>query len=397
MQNVSRRQFSRRLLHVLLYGEFAHFTFANMAKAQSLIPPLLPPICPGGGHNQDLCLPATLEGDETDVCPGGKNTEDVCLPEQGYTDACPGEKMPEDECQLNDDRNEDLCLTGLADADVCVPGILIKGQSPDQCPAQNTSTDVCNLDENSKFDVCWSSLPQDDECAPDGGRETDECSGGGRDRDTCEKDGKGDECSLEQQPEHSDECPADWGLIDTCGLAGTEDSDVCYAGTNTPGGLGGTDHCNGAWGLNIGGGDTCLDGSTIQDVCGGVDDTHDEYDVCSPTKEGEMGTDDLCNPADYNGSEDVCLEGLLSSDNCEGTKDDSDECPGGGDEVDQCPTGMPPEDECPGGASGVDDCNSLLPGSDEPCESDKCEEKDNCESDDICASDDLCVQKDHVE
>lgn len=403
MKNISRRQFAHRLFRVLMAGGFAHFTFTDTVLATDS--PFLPPICPGGGHSQDFCQPATSESEETDTCPGGRDTEDVCLPELQYSDDCPGEKLPEDVCPPSGDRAEDKCSTGRPEADICTPGILIGGQSPDQCPTQNASTDDCTPSESSQFDVCWSGLPTDDECETDGGRATDECPGGGAARDTC-VNGKGDECSIDQQPQGSDQCPTDLGVPDLCGK-NTEKSDNCYEGVNIPGGPAGSDQCNGAWGIEIGGGDTCLDGSTLQDVCGGVDDTHDEIDVCLPTAEGEGDTDDLCNPGESKGSEDCCFDGLPSSDKCDDIKGDADECPGGASAVDSCPTGMPPEDECPGGASNVDDCNPIFPGSDEPCELDSCDSGDSCSAntsggdgcsaEDVCGSDVSCIQNDHEE
>ena len=127
-------------------------------------------------------------------------------------------------------------------------------------------------------------------------------------------------------------------------------------------------HCNGAWGIGNGGGDTCLDGSGSQDVCGGVDDTHDEFDTCVPTEDGEP--DDLCNPGEYKGSEDSCFDGLPSSDKCEGIKDDVD--------------------ECPGGSSDVDDCDPMITGSDELCEKDSCDSNDDCKAGDACDLNDEC-------
>lgn len=173
MKPISRRQFSQRLINVLMYGGFTHFTFTTAVMATDSLP-LQPSLCPGGGHEQDLCLPTTGKQSETDICPGGRDTEDVCLPEQGYTDYCPGEKMPEDKCPPSGDRAEDRCSTGRPEADICTAGILIGGKSPDQCPMQNASTDDCKPNEDDRFDVCWSGLPKDDECESSGGRTTDE-------------------------------------------------------------------------------------------------------------------------------------------------------------------------------------------------------------------------------
>lgn len=54
MQKVTRRQFSQRVLRVLMYGGFTHFALADVAKAMDPTLPYQPPLCPGGGHNQDL-------------------------------------------------------------------------------------------------------------------------------------------------------------------------------------------------------------------------------------------------------------------------------------------------------------------------------------------------------
>lgn len=177
MKDISRRKFSQRFLHILMYGGLSHFAVTRTVMATDLSIPTQSTLCPGGGHDQDLCLPASGKQPETDTCPGGKNTEDVCLPEQGYSDSCPGEKMPEDECSPSGDRDNDRCSTGRPDADICAPGVLIGGKSPDQCPAQNATTDDCTPSEDERFDVCYSGLPSDDECEPTSGRETDECPG----------------------------------------------------------------------------------------------------------------------------------------------------------------------------------------------------------------------------
>lgn len=74
MQNISRRQFAHRLFQILMAGGFAHFTFTDTVLATDS--PFLPPLCPGGGHSQDFCQPATSESEETDTCPGGRDMED---------------------------------------------------------------------------------------------------------------------------------------------------------------------------------------------------------------------------------------------------------------------------------------------------------------------------------
>ena len=116
------------------------------------------------------------------------------------------------------------------------------------------------------------------------------------------------------------------------------------------------------------GSDTCIDGSASQDECTGSlsdPDGKPELDVCLPTADGEASTEDICNPSEPINSDDICYQGLPSSDQCEPIVGDEDECPGGTADVDACSTGMPPDDECPGGASECDDCNPVVSGSDE--------------------------------
>lgn len=355
----SRRSFIQRLTQVLAYGGLTHFAFSKLANAGGLSTPGFIS-CPGGRSDNDDCK-INSKGVETDRCPGGGPAEDVCLPEQNLRDDCPGERWPQDECPKSGDRAEDICTTGLSEADVCNPDILIEGKSTDQCPAQNASTDVCDVTKNHNFDVCWSGLPVDDECTPDGDSSTDECPGGGSARDTC-TDGKGDACSTEVQEEDTqDNCDR----LDVCG--GSGGADVCYNGTNQKlSNLGGNDICIGLTSIYGDGSDTCLDGSEEQDCCGmfNAHDGHAEFDVCIATESGDK--DDLCDPLRSNesgnvGSEDVCFQGLPSSDACGVNVGDEDECPQGRTPADVCNLNFSlsedgDSDECPGGNASCDMC-----------------------------------------
>ena len=105
MQNISCRQFAHRLFQILMAGGFAHFTFTDTVLATDS--PFLPPLCPGGGHSQDFCQPATSESEESDTCPGGRDTEDVCLPELKYSDDC---RANADSCLLSMPAGDEPCL-----------------------------------------------------------------------------------------------------------------------------------------------------------------------------------------------------------------------------------------------------------------------------------------------
>lgn len=378
----SRRSFIQRLTQVLAYGGLTHFAFSKLANAdESSTPGFIS--CPGGRSGKDDCK-INSKGVETDRCPGGGPAEDVCLPAQGLKDECPGERWPQDECPPSGDRAEDVCNTGLPEADVCDPVILIGGESPDQCPAQNASTDVCRETDAVMFDVCWSGLPNDDACAPDGGFETDECPGGGSDVDTCTSESAGDACTPDSQyPGNADDCKS----ADLCGL--DETPDRCSNGTNSHTGIGDDDVCGYVSEKAGYASDTCLDGSADQDLCDGslLDNSgRPEEDVCIVKNAKETGTEDICHPDAYSmthkGSDDYCYLGLPPSDVCNPSVGDMDECPGGITEADECLLGAYPEDECPGGKSDVDFC--FLPEFDtDECTGDSAGQED-AESPDRC-------------
>ncbi len=409
-KEISRREFSKNLAKLLLFGGLTHFAMPQSANA-AVADSYQEPQCLGGKSDHDACITVTNgfgRPIETDVCPGGRPLEDVCNPEQRFADECPGEQMPEDECSPLGARmiigglQDDYCETGLSMADICAPRVLCPRineqgrpdglQSPDQCPAQNASTDVCEPDQTSEYDYCRTGLSVDDECAPNGGNETDECPGGGVLRDNCATPeelwgkGAGDECSRENHPEGQDSCKTQEDrkilgaeVADHCGFdlkKGVDASDVCYEGTNAHGiNIGGTDLCiAGKIGTHIygDGSDDCHDGSNEQDDCGvwNTESGTKEVDVCIVTKQGDR--DDLCSPGLWDkkkggniGSDDVCYHGLPSSDECKPETGDKDECPGGGPDVDECYTGMPEDDECPGGKSDADVCFALQSETDE--------------------------------
>lgn len=422
---LSRREFARGLANLLFYGGLVHFSLLRTSIAG---PADVPSVCPGGRNDKDLCMAlvnARGRQTESDECPGGGPSEDVCRPAQGSSDECPGEQMPEDECSPSGARKfeggeeDDYCDTGLPRADICAPGVLcpkINGEgrsngveSPDQCPAQNASTDLCDSGQTSKFDYCRTGLPADDECAPDGGIETDECPGGGVLRDTCAAPdelwgkGTGDECSPENRPESQDSCKTDedrkiFGaeVADYCGFdfkKAAEASDVCYEGTNdTFSPVGGGDLCIAT--LPVGdASDDCHDGSADQDYCGVWNgEGYKENDVCIVAEHGE--SEDLCNPSlsdpKYGdiGTDDICFQGLSSSDECKPELGDKDECPGGISNVDECDTGLPDEDECPGGLLEGDVCFAWRPESDECVTSGAVSNRDS-EPPDGCMAGDL--------
>ena len=370
-KQLSRRTFVQQLTQILTTGSLIHFFVSDMyaVSTQQTVPYI--PQCPGGGHMADNCLPRRSRSDnEDDYCPGGMDEEDVCAPDEGYEDYCPGERSPEDNCPPGGIRPEDVCDTGVKEADICSP-VIVDNKSADQCASGNSADDVCPEDgiDNRITDKCHSGYsPEPDACPYNGSlADGDNCPGGPSVVDNC-LNGEGDQCS--ESLEYIDG-------EDTCGavdedICGTT-PDKCIHGKNTNMGLGYDDMCGErkVLGFHVGyASDDCHDGGSSQDTCDGnrLDPNSAEgreEDVCLPTSDGEIETEDICHPAAPIASNDICYMGLPSSDMCIGITCDSDECPGGRANVDMCSDGYAPEDECPSGRNECDVCNAWLLGSDE--------------------------------
>ena len=363
-KDVSRREFSRDLVKLLLAGGFSHFALPLTSLATESVSSS-GHVCLAGGHDSDMCmLKSEAKGiSESDNCPGGGPVEDVCLPEQHMSDYCPGEMLPEDECSSTGGRTvngheDDACDVGSSDADVC--NTTVRGA--DQCASGHTNDDLC-LPKASDDDKCYSGRPNDDECASDGGIDEDACPGGGAEVDTCEPNGNGDECSngswVMGGAADEDDCKAgDPDKCATISLSGLLDDDTCITGKNASRGDNGIDDwCRG----DALASDTCWSGKDDDDLCLSLDDENGAHDDCP----GGKATLDVCGA----NSDDYCSKADASSDDCKPNANDMDECPDGGADADECILGMPSSDECPMGQSDSDVCSASVAGTDE-CVSD---------------------------
>lgn len=328
---MSRRVFVSRIGKIVALGALAHFT---------------------------LLTGKAFATDTGDACPGGLPADDICNP-PADPDKCPGQLPPADYCPPDGNTDEDICSTGGSAADICNEPA---NATSDQCESGLPADDIC--DANNPRDNCPTGEAKtgniEDYCPPNYGVDAgDVCLGGGDStngavQDICKPIGSG--------PSGGDECTkGSTGGGDDC----TEQSpdvctwvndDVCYDGTNTPSGDGGSDWCdpdpNDFPGRSTGS-DQCNDGTPAQDICNGAGQIPADglWDSCP----GGSVAVDTCEPTPPVNSEDYCVGGLPDNDECS-TPTDKDECPGGLPNEDSCPNGEPPEDECTafGGCAGGD-------------------------------------------
>ena len=367
---ISRRAFSGKLLKIMALGTLSHFSLLGIANAAPK--PKKPK------------KPKKTKGD---ACPGGLITDDLCLPGTD-PDKCPGEMPSADYCPPDGNSKEDECNTGVVAADTCNP----KFSKSDKCESGSVADDKC--DATNTRDNCPTGQSPEDFCAPPYGlKDGDKCLGGGaftndKFQDICKPVGSGlkggDECTagtfqaVRNYPE-GDVCykkfPGDtWdecsdNIKDVCSKI---KDDVCYDGTNTKPGVGGNDWCDPSPWPIVGstGSDQCNDGTPAQDVCNGAGFTGEDglWDSCP----GGGTAVDTCHPDPPINSDDYCLGGLPSNDECKPEVGDKDECPGGLPAVDDCPTGAAPEDECTseGGCAGGDQEGPFPPV--DSCPNDTC-------------------------